>query len=627
MATSLTAFPYGFSGLSNITPFTYSDGLTYLEALEALRVYVNDSLRPEFDAVTAGYYQQFLDGVANAEATITADTVTRQAAYDVFVTATNAAVMTINNRVGPEQMHRVTVSAGATITVDPLWPDAHPFLFQVKQDSLGNVTPVFGAGITSNVVFDTTANAVTEFLMIPNGAGSWHAMQYTSGLNNGVTDTNVSALIGRAGSLVGSAIDTHVAGAITTGDNSVRTDMTTLANNALGVANSHHTRHEYGGADQVALDKRQVSEPVRDWVQNGLALSPAAPFRVFFMGDSITNDGSLESNTAGDQLWGGGKGYSYRLANLLTKGGVQSAQSGTAGVGTNAQPGVHVWSSAVAGTRSDNYAPAGTITNVNLVQPELVFHMIGTNDFALQLSPDSYYTNVLAAINNVWGVAPNARQVFIMPWPRINPDGMAHAWSEYKAKLILIRDLLKADNRFSMFEYGSTLERTGGMQLTPWANQFSDGIHGVPSWHRGLAEALATWLGLPSPLAVFGPTRAIQGTKCAGGALDDNNPASSLNIHAAPVPRTVTLKIRILATVNTTEGDVKIQMVDDQLVKTIYPFHVQPNSLRTLSFELQLEIPPNTNRYFYLSGTSGIIVSAGAGYDQYNQFWAETSYI
>lgn len=46
----ITGFPLNINPLNNITPFTYRDGLTYLEVLESFRCYINDSLIPQLEA-------------------------------------------------------------------------------------------------------------------------------------------------------------------------------------------------------------------------------------------------------------------------------------------------------------------------------------------------------------------------------------------------------------------------------------------------------------------------------------------------------------------------------------------------------------------------------------------------
>lgn len=633
VSTGNGVFPYVIPQLSNISPFTYRDGMTYLEVLYELRDYVV-GLTPELTGAVDAAIGQFNDALAAEDGRVVASIAEFHTLHADFVATVNAAVASINNKTGALDIQRLTLTADTTVTVDPVWPTNHPIDFVVTQDGTGGRTLTFGPGIGGAVTVDPAPGAVTAFTLIPLGTGTWEARtDVPSYLAPAALDTRINDGITAARPSITTEINTAKADAVAAGAAAVaqekadrNTAISTSAGGLQTQINGHHTRHEYGGGDQLTLDTRQVVDPVRDWVRAGLLLTPTTPFRIVFMGDSQTNDGAYEKPTGRADVWGGGKGYSYRLANLLTKGGVQSAQQGVPGVTTNTAPGAHVWSTAVAGTRSDTYAPSGTIANVGAIQPHLVFHMIGTNDFALQTDPAAYQANVEKALGDVWGLAPDARQVLIMCWPRIDPAGMTHPWTQYTAAMRAIAANHASDPRFTFIDYGARFERTGGAAATSWWSAFPDGIHGLPQLHRDLTEHLAGWFGLPSPLALFGPTRAMPGSVVKNGALDDNNPASNLDIHAVPVPRTITLHINALAIVGG-EGDFHIQMIDDLSNKTVFPFHVQAGSLRNYDFTMQLEVPPNTSRYFYLSGTGNISITAGAGYDQYNQFWAEVTYI
>ena len=93
--TVTTAFPYRLGPISNISPFSYRDGATYLEILYALRDYINVTLRPEFDTEIQAVLDQFQAGVSNAEATVTAqagDWTTKFNAYMADVTASLQAL-------------------------------------------------------------------------------------------------------------------------------------------------------------------------------------------------------------------------------------------------------------------------------------------------------------------------------------------------------------------------------------------------------------------------------------------------------------------------------------------------------------------------------------------------------
>lgn len=625
MVTMATVFPFRIQPLNNIQPFTYRDTMSHMQLLEHLRCYV-EGLGPDLIAAVNEMGVGFNTAMDIQDAEFT----TRFAAH---VTAINALVATINNRTGPQNMQRIVLTADTVLNIDPTWPTAHWINVQVRQDATGGHNLALGTGIAGQIDLYTLPNSLTEFALVPNGDSTWHIHQPDSSLPGDFPDATNADLITDTTTLTSVALHALIDPKLdsTQGGILYQPKATFAADVAsLSAVSAHHARHEWGGADALTPDIRQLVSPVRDFVRSALQGTRVAPFRYVMMGDSQTNDGSLVHTDDNVDVWGGGKGYSYRFAALLTKEVPARCEQGTTGVTGNTQPGTHVWTSAVAGRRSDNYAEAGTIANIGTISPHLVTHMIGTNDFTLQFSPDSYYTNVLAAINNVWSVAPNARQLFIMPWPAKDPAGIAHAWTEYRDKIYAIRDLLKGDNRFELLDFGSQFERSGGQLvagggLNPWWSLSADGIHGDPRMHRALVEQLALWAGLPSPSAAFGGGIIINGSKVKAGVMDNANPSSNLTVYAAPVPRTIVLHIELLCTTSA-EGDINIQAVDDYLNKVTYPRHVQAHPLQSKSFTLEVEQPANKNMYYYLSGTSQVTVQAGVGYDQYNQFYAETKY-
>jgi len=157
-----TGIPFNIGPLNNIQPFTYRDQLSHMGMLEKLRAYINDSLRPEFNEEMQRILDEFQEGVTNTETN-----------YLAFVDQINEAVMQINNRIGPESMHRVELAADYTLTVDPVWPDEHPIRFQFTQDSTGGHAVTFDSEIIGSAGIDPTPGVMTEIELVPDGAGNW----------------------------------------------------------------------------------------------------------------------------------------------------------------------------------------------------------------------------------------------------------------------------------------------------------------------------------------------------------------------------------------------------------------------------------------------------------------------
>jgi hypothetical protein len=186
---AITDFPFRIGPINNITPFTYRDGVTYLEILYKLRDYVNETLRPEFDAEMERIIEEFNAGIANAEEHFTVTKAAIDAAQAALTTYVNTetaearqyvddAIELINNKTGQIEIQRATLAAPYTVTIDPLWPTNHPVAFVLTQDATGGRAITFAANIkASGIISDTQPNGVTEFVLVPDGDGNWHAIQ------------------------------------------------------------------------------------------------------------------------------------------------------------------------------------------------------------------------------------------------------------------------------------------------------------------------------------------------------------------------------------------------------------------------------------------------------------------
>jgi hypothetical protein len=166
MTTSLNPFPFPvrLPALTNITPFTYRDGMTYLDVLEAMRHYITVDLVPGLDAAIEAVGSTIIENRDEYDALL-----------QVALTEIERRIQTINNKSGGLDIQRLTLPA--TITVDTAWPTNLPVSFVVKQDAAGTRALTLGANIVGTVDVDQTPNAVTEFSLIPDGTGKWYVAQ------------------------------------------------------------------------------------------------------------------------------------------------------------------------------------------------------------------------------------------------------------------------------------------------------------------------------------------------------------------------------------------------------------------------------------------------------------------
>lgn len=160
--TNFQPFPFQIAPLTNATPFSYRDGSTFLQQLEQMRVYLNESLVPEFNAAIDNAVEQYNAGLGNAENYV------------------DAAVQFINNKTGQAATERVTLTGPYTLEINPLWPNNMPIDVVLTQDGTGGRVVTLGANITGTLDVNSLPSGRTEFTLVPQGDGTWKVFQFDS---------------------------------------------------------------------------------------------------------------------------------------------------------------------------------------------------------------------------------------------------------------------------------------------------------------------------------------------------------------------------------------------------------------------------------------------------------------
>jgi hypothetical protein len=152
--TTVSDFPIRIAPINNITPFTYRDGLSYLEVLEKLRVYINMSLRPEFDAEITRIIEEFNTGIENAEnhfteyktttnADIAAFKAATDAAIDVFESGVNAAIAShetaVDTRMDTAEADIATAKTGWQTLFNQFMADVEAELAALNDTAVGGL--------------------------------------------------------------------------------------------------------------------------------------------------------------------------------------------------------------------------------------------------------------------------------------------------------------------------------------------------------------------------------------------------------------------------------------------------------------------------------------------------------
>lgn len=252
--------------ISGITPFTYRDGITYLRLLEDLIEFVNKSLVSDINVKLSDLISQLNTTMDSLAGQIVEN---EQAFTDLlseFMDEIDRRVDTINDKTGPLGIQRFTLTDDRVLDIDVTWPNSQPLHFQVTQDSAGEHLLLFGDGISNpdDVTINTEPGAMTEFVLMPNGDGTWRVTDNVSLIRTEISrveteiDQANTDLLALSDELV--IVETGIRDDLGILESAIReTVQTTFTHRfvgASGVIREHYITEIHGGLVPGALIKR-----------------------------------------------------------------------------------------------------------------------------------------------------------------------------------------------------------------------------------------------------------------------------------------------------------------------------------------------------------------------------------
>lgn len=145
--------------LNGITPFTYRDGLTYLEVLEDLRNSISDGIIPDVNSILGELVENIND--SNSQ----------------YAQEIEELVNSIANRSPDFPDVTITLTEDYTLMIDPLWPTERSLRVRVSQDSIGGHTLSFDPRITSHVSLPVTPLYEADIVISHDTSGNWVASE------------------------------------------------------------------------------------------------------------------------------------------------------------------------------------------------------------------------------------------------------------------------------------------------------------------------------------------------------------------------------------------------------------------------------------------------------------------
>ncbi|MEY8565217.1 SGNH/GDSL hydrolase family protein [Corynebacteriaceae bacterium 7-707] len=209
------------------------------------------------------------------------------------------------------------------------------------------------------------------------------------------------------------------------------------------------------------------------------------PMKIMFLGSSTTDGYGTTRNES----------YVTQVASLMVKHVVGApatapVKQNTGTVTARTATGFHFLNAGVGGTTTSNYYGPTRGTLLGGWQPDLVFHMIGSNDYSQQVPLSTVKDNLRSVILDA-DARTNARaqHIFVHSYRRMDRADTGITWAQYGEA---IREVTEGHDNCHFLDANVWWEHLGGGE---WALQ-GDKIHALWTGNWLLARAVAAGLGL-----------------------------------------------------------------------------------------------------------------------------------
>lgn len=159
--------------------------------------------------------------------------------------------------------------------------------------------------------------------------------------------------------------------------------------------------------------------------------------------------------------------------------------------------GIWFYNCGLGGTISSNYIGADRQALISALQPNIMIHMIGANDYRNQNVPyATYRNNIQAVINDARTRSPGVKHVLVHSYVPLDVTGNpTYNWAGYEAELYALEaansDVITVSVRKEFEARGVVLNGSDPDDLIG-----TDNIHALPKGYKFLAETIATKLKL-----------------------------------------------------------------------------------------------------------------------------------
>ena len=211
-----------------------------------------------------------------------------------------------------------------------------------------------------------------------------------------------------------------------------------------------------------------------------------SPYGIMFMGSSTTQGYQiLHSEQFVPQM------TAHIVSKVLGVNATPAVKKTSGGLAKPSAPGFHFVNAGVGGTGVKTYWNSQRADLVSSYQPELIIHMIGSNDYSDQMPPATYKQSVMKAINEINSQTPPCKHLLIHSFKRLDVSNPTYSWDEYGQALKEIAES-RSDTDFC------DVMRVIGDRWPEGTKLLSDNIHADWDGNTHLARAVAEYLTLDS---------------------------------------------------------------------------------------------------------------------------------
>lgn len=165
------------------------------------------------------------------------------------------------------------------------------------------------------------------------------------------------------------------------------------------------------------------------------------------------------------------------------------------------EPGIQGFNAGKGGTSAATYLTAAERTRIAAINPSVVLHMVGSNDWSDKITPATYRANLLASLNDLDSkiTVPHVH-VLVHSWEKNNGIAGVAPWSEYGD--VLRRIASERPDSVIFVDTSQSFVAAGVPGTDPLGLIGSDRVHGGDAAHALTADLIRESLGITLSRAV-----------------------------------------------------------------------------------------------------------------------------